>query len=284
MTKFRVALYGGNNNEYTIGQLEKLAKNDKILSDLHCIYCNCLLTFHHAGKRAAYLSTKVGCKHSDECDKKVHVAMAKERLQKKYVGKEVLSRAQQARLARAGYKAWQNRKSSIAITTKSKTSVSKHVTKKTPTVEYSAYRPVASSDGKVPTNDGLQKRHTRTPIVTADKLVNYIGQAVKVVGKIDGNVVVGKRKANITLYRDNQKVKLVLNEATFMNSAEGLTEALKELKKYIVNDGFNALACAVVDVIPDKKGNPVCMLRTDDAIVVNGYEMRMALHILRNTK
>lgn len=284
MTKFRVALYGGNNKEYTISQLEKLAKNDKILSDLHCIYCNCLLTFHHAGKRAAYLSTKVGCKHSDECDKKVHVAMAEERLQKKYVGNEVLSRTQQARLARAGYKAWQNRKSSIAITTKSKTSVSKHVTKKTPTVEHSTYCPVASSGGKVPTNDGLQKRHTRTPIVTADKLANYIGQAVKVVGKIDGNVVIGQRKANITLCRNNQKIKVVLNEATFINSAEGLADALRELKKDIVNDGFNALACAVVDVIPDEHDNPVCMLRTDDAIVVNGHEIRMALYLFKNTK
>ena len=118
--------------------------------------------------------------------------------------------------------------------------------------------------------------HTRVPLVAPANIENYIGQAIKVVGRIIG-VKAKKYTASISLVRDGMENRVYLNEATFRNSAVGLRAALIELEKRIRNKEFRALMCAVVDVIPDSKGRPMCMLRTDDGLVVNGYEIRVAL-------
>lgn len=275
MAKFKNAQDKQNGKLYNIDQLDKLKPTDLILSKLVCTYCGCPLIFHHSGKRKAYLSTKPGKNHSEECKKKVHREEAKERRIHKYVGNEALTRTQQSRIAKNGYKTWRRKSTSIAIK-KENSSTSKRVTLKTKKTRSSSYRPVAESNGTVPRGRKEEKMHTRVPLVAPANIENYIGQAIKVVGRIIG-VKAKKYTASISLVRDGMENRVYLNEATFRNSAVGLRAALIELEKRIRNKEFRALMCAVVDVIPDSKGRPMCMLRTDDGLVVNGYEIRVAL-------
>lgn len=275
MAKFINAFCNNNGQIYSVKELNGLEKSNPILKDLHCTNCNCLLTFHHAGKREAYLATKSGCKHTEECEKKVRIEIAKKRRKNKYVGNEPLTRLQQARLAKAGYKAIMNHRQ---YKKRNNTSVSKHVNKSSQKSIHQTYRPVASSGSNVKSGNKHEKMHTRTPLVAFTNIGKYIGQAIKVAGKIT-KVKVGKHAHTAKLYLEwkGSKTSIFLNEATFRNSAAGLAEALNELNYQIQHNHFKAITCAVVDVIPNSKGQPVCMLRTDDGFVVNGYGIRIAL-------
>lgn len=275
MVKFNVAV-NGNNEVFTLNELDQLKSGNPIFNDLHCETCGCLLTFHHSSDRKAYLSTKSGQKHSEDCDKKFRVEQAKIRRSQNYAGTVSLTKSDQARLALAGYKVWKKKNKSINAAAK-KNNISKHYNRKSKVTTRLKYLPVAGKNGTLTTTDNGQKRslRTRTPIVAVSNISKYIGQAIKVVGKVD-KVVVQKYGAYIIVWRQGQLLKVVLNEATFRESAQGFKSVLKELSSRVEN-GFNADTCAVVDVIVDNDNNPLCILRVEDALVINGKTVRMAL-------
>lgn len=264
-----------NNKYYDIKSLDRLNPNSIILKHLCCENCGCKLTFHHSGKRKAYLATAPGHNHSSECRNKVYRKEAKERIRNKYAGTVTLTRTQQARLSMAGYLAMV--KPDRKISANVKYSVSKTVTKKTVQTTSVSYRAVAgSSNGVIQVGNKNQKLHTRTPFVAPTNLYKYIGQAVKIGGTIT-KIIVGKGLVTIYFARDSVIFEVHLNEATFRNSAVGLSNSLRELNFKIQNKGFMALACAIVDVVPDSQGRPYCILRTEDGLNINGHPLRLAL-------
>lgn len=274
MAKFTKAICSIDNTKYNIDSLDKLKNGDPVLDDLHCEKCGCRLIFHHSGKRAAYLATAPGCDHSEGCKKQVRREEAKERIQRKYVSDEPLTRSQQKRLAKSGYNTWIN--GSQRKNNKKPNGSSKKVTKNSSKSVHTSYRPIAGGNGNILIGNKNQKLHTRTPLVAAANIANYVGQAIKVVGIIT-EVKVFAYGAIIRFIREGIHFNVQLNEATFRNSAEGLGAALKALNYKIVNQGFEARACAIVDVIPNSKRLPVCMLRTDDGLAINGDDLRVAL-------
>lgn len=276
MSKFKMAKCHLTNKKYKVEELDKLEPDNPILSDLHCVNCDCALVFHHSGKRSAYLATKIGCNHSEDCINQVRREVAKERKEYKYSGSEPLTRTQQTRLAKSGYKSWMEKSAGIQPKNKHH-SLSTKVTKNTHRTKKDSFFPVAANNGTVPVGEKKTKLSTRTPLVAVVNIGKYIGQAIKVVGRVI-SVHVQKHKAYISLIRDNMKLNVYLNEATFRNSAVGLQAALKELNTKISNQKFVARVCAIVDVISSSSdGSPMCMLRTEDGLIVNGLTLRIAL-------
>lgn len=276
MPKFEKARYSNTRTYYTVEQLDKLVPEDAVLQNLFCENCNCPLTFHHSGKRKAYLSTKPGYNHSESCNNKLKREAAVKRRVSRYSGSIALTRTQQARLAKSGYRAWMNRRNGTNRSSKRK-SISKRVTKKTIRETRAVFKPVADSNGTVPVGDAKENVQGRTPLVPISNIGAYIGQAIKVAGEI-GDVHVGKNITSFKLIDQSNEVTIKLNEATFRNSAAGLKNVFLTLKSKL-KDNFKAFCCAVVDVIPDTEGNPMCILRTEYALVVNGTTVRIALKI-----
>ena len=283
MVKFTTALYEKESKVYSLVQLDKLLIDNPILQDLHCLNCGCLLTFHHSGVRKAYLSTKSGEKHSEECNKKVLVEEAKERHSASKVISVGLTKTEQARLAKSGYNSWMKRQISSSVDKKTNPP-SKRSTSNTHKSKGKRYSPVAAVKGKVENDSGVKRKlSTRTPIVSVANISRYIGQAIKVVGQIV-KVKQSGNKAYLYFKRQDQIVRVLLNESTFMNSAVGLKDFLSKLSQIITQTKFIANACAVVDVIVDNMGNPLCVLRTEEGLNINGRRARIALQYQKDSR
>jgi hypothetical protein len=284
MTKFNNARLGTTGKTVSVEEMEKLPIGDPKFDDLQCPECGCQLIFYHTGNtRVAHFSTRTGFEHDEDCP--LGVDHSKATIVPRYTESEEiwLTPEMQHTRARSMYQSMKQKQngnsSGDSGTRTSKRTKSKNRVPSTVRTDEVHLVPTADKN-KAGAVSGEMRKNVPiariTPNILKPSLINAPGTFGGVLREIRINrvrelVYIDTEYAGVNAY-------LVLNPAFFQGASTGCMDLLEAVAKEFTD---NTLITAVVDVVPDSDGNPECMVREENSILLNGHPMRVYLSLIR---
>ncbi|WP_251545318.1 hypothetical protein [Limosilactobacillus caecicola] len=279
--KFVKALDLRTNNEFIINQLDQLESSDDVLHNLGCPICGCPLVFHHTGsRRKAYLSTKRGFNHTDECVNKVHAELRQRKFEA--IGHDDIYIPFQAQHARAldYYHQLVNQENKILKNSIKKKRANNSKSKRnypgTKLGHRIVHRPSIIPSVGVP----LNKERVRMPGVTIYNVRNYINRTVKFGGNL---LKISRSGTSVSIFIGNShnNVPIILNEVFLRDAPSGYINGIKALIKRCNKDGGftkRILIVGIVDVQIGINGQVECLVRAESALLFNGKTLGLFIN------
>lgn len=282
--KISVAKCSSNGKDYSLEELKALPDDDVVLSKLVCVNCGCDLTFtHDSAARGAFLKTKNGHSHADDCE----LFFEREERKTLYLTGQVVdgrldAKSLKSRLKRMGkiLKDPDFDKTADAKPRPKKKSTSETTTGRTERVRTTRVNPTTRRSTAVIDEDSARSMRLDYRLASSVS-EKAIGRTIVLGGYLKKVTLSGKNKNQATLIVEYEKKQISVRlRPNIFQYQIGLFGRLEMLSQRLLDDGTSPRIEAVVEVQRGINGDVEAELFDENALYLN--EETLGLFVTRN--